>query len=139
MRYDFTLVGDVRTGKLIDDLVRLRDDRLRRDKVVNEIKEDEAELTRVVTQRLNHAGVTSMRGKRGVFTLTEDVIVPHVSDWGKFYQFMRTENALDLLQKRVAVGAFREYIESGEAVGVPLRIPGVRADKITKPSLTAVK
>ena len=138
MRYDFEANVETKTGKLIDDLVRLRDDRLRRSKVVDEIKEDEAQLTKVVEQRLDHAGVTSMRGKRGVFTLTE-IVVPHVSDWDKFYQFMRQEDALDLLQKRVAVGAFREYIGSGEAVGVPLRIPGVRADKINKPSLTAVK
>ncbi len=139
MRYDFELTGAAKTGKLIDDLVRLRDDRLRRDKVVNEIKEDEAQLTQVVTQRLNHAGVTSMRGKRGVFTLTEDVIVPHVSDWGKFHQFICDAAACDLLQKRVAVGAFREYIDDLDDDGNPKRIPGVRADKITKPSLTAVK
>ena len=138
MRYDFELTGAAQTGKLIDDLVRLRNDRLRRDKVVNEIKEDEAQLTKVVTQRLNHAGVTSMRGKRGVFSLAE-IVVPHVVDWDKFYQHMRTQNALDLLQKRVAVGAFREYIDDVDDDGKPKRIPGVRADTITKPSLTAVK
>ena len=138
MRYDFELTGAAQTGKLIDDLVRLRDDRLRRSKLVDGIKEDEAELTKVVAQRLNHAGVTSMRGKRGVFSLTE-VVVPHVSDWDKFYQFMREKNALDMLQKRVAVGSFREYIDDLDDDGKPLRIPGVRADTITKPSLTAVK
>ena len=138
MRYDFTVTGAAQTGKLIDDLVRLRNDRLRRDKVVNEIKEDEAQLTKVVVQRLNHAGVTSMRGKRGVFSLTE-IVVPHVSDWDKFYQFMRSADALDLLQKRVAVGAFREYIDDVDEGGQSKRIPGVRADTIVKPSLTAVK
>jgi len=138
MRYDFGLTGATKTGKLIDDLVRLRDDRLRRDKVVNEIKEDEAQLTQVVAQRLNHAGVTSMRGKRGVFSIGE-IVVPHVVDWGKFHQFMRTQNALDLLQKRVAVGAFREYIDDLDDDGNPKRIPGVRADKIIKTTLTAVK
>ena len=138
MRYDFEITGAAKTGKLIDDLVRLRDDRLRRSKVVDGIKEDEALLTKVVEQRLNHAGVTSMRGKRGVFTLTE-VVVPHVVDWGKFYQFMRQEDALDLLQKRVAVGSFREFIDEVDEGGQPKRIPGVRADKIVKPTLTAVK
>ena len=138
MRYDFELTGAAQTGKLIDDLVRLRADRLRRDKVVNEIKLDEALLTTVVTQRLNHAGVTSMRGKRGVFSLA-DVVVPHVSDWDKFYQWMRTEDTVDMLQKRVAVGAFREYIDDLDDDGKPKRIPGVRADKIVKPTLTAVK
>ena len=138
MRYDFTVTGAAQTGKLIDDLVRLRDDRLRRSKVVDGIKEDEAQLTKVLEQRLDHAGVTSMRGKRGVFTLSE-VVVPHVSDWDKFYQWMRRTDALDLLQKRVAVGAFREYIDDVDEDGKPLRIPGVRADTISKPSLTAVK
>lgn len=138
MRYDFKLTGAAQTGKLIDDLVRLRADRTRRTKVVDEIKEDEALLTKVVVHRLQHAGVTSMRGKRGVFSLTE-IVVPHVSDWGKFYQFMRKEDSLDLLQKRVAVGSFREYIDATDEFGKALRIPGVRADKIVKPTLTAVK
>ncbi len=138
MRYDFSVTGAAQTGKLIDDLVRLRRDRLKREKVVNEIKEDEAQLTKVVEQRLNHAGVFSMRGKRGVFTLAP-VVVAHVSDWPKFYQFMRDEDALDLLQKRVAVGAFREYIDDLDDDGNAKRIPGVRADKIIKPTLTEVK
>ena len=138
MRYDFSVTGAAKTGKLIDDLLRLRSDRLRRDKVVDEIKEDEAQLAKVIEQRLNHAGVVSMRGKRGSFTLSE-VVVPHVVNWDKFYQFMRDQNALDLLQKRVAVGAFREYIDEVDADGMPLRIPGVRADKIIKPTLTEVK
>ena len=138
MRYDFEITGAAKTGKLIDDLVRLRDDRLRRDKVIAGIKEDERLLNKVVEERLNHAGVTSMRGKRGVFTLTE-IVVPHVSDWGKFHQWMRRADALDLLQKRVAVGAFREYIDEVDEGGQSKRIPGVRADTIIKPSLTAVK
>jgi len=138
MRYDFELTGAAQTGRLIDDLVRLRKDRLKRAKVVDEIKEDEAQLSKVIEQRLNHAGVFSMRGKRGIFTLTE-VLVPHVSDWNKFHQFMRRTDALDLLQKRVAVGAFREFIDDVDEDGKPQRIPGVRADKIIKPTLTEVK
>ena len=138
MRYDFELTGAAQTGGLIDDLVRLRRDRMKRAKVVDEIKEDEAQLTKVVEQRLQHAGVTSMRGKRGSFTLTE-VVVPHVVDWDKLYQFMAEVSAFDLLQKQVAVGAFREFIDDVDENGKPLRIPGVRADKIIKPTLTEVK
>lgn len=137
MRYNFKASKNAKTGRLIDDLVLLRNDRLRRAKVVDEIKEDERLLSKVVEQRLNELGLVSGRGKRGVFTLTE-MQVPHVSDWGKFYEFMRDEDALDLLQKRVAVGAFLEYVED-LVDGKPRRIPGVRVDKITKPKLTAVK
>lgn len=137
MRYNFDTSKSVKTGRLIDDLVLLRNDRLRRERVVDEIKEDERLLGKVVEERLNAAGVSSMRGKRGVFTLKE-MRVPHVVDWGKFYQFMREEDAIDLLQKRVAVGAFKEYVDD-LVDGVERRVPGVRVDKITKSSLTAVK
>ena len=138
MRYNFKAGEDATTGRLIDDLVLLRNDRLRRVKVVDEIKEDERLLSKVVESRLNLAGLDAGRGKRGVFTLTPKM-VPHVVDWIKFYQFMREEDALDLLQKRVAVGAFAEYIDDlvdGKQRRVP---PGVRVDKIIKPKLTAVK
>ena len=139
MRYDFEITAAAQTGRLIDDLIRLRRDRMKRAKVVDEIKKDEKQLTQVIEQRLTHAGVVSMRGRRGSFTLTP-VIVPHVVDWDKFYQFMRAEDALDLLQKRVAVSAFREYIDEIDSeTGKPMRIPGVRADKIIKPTLTEVK
>ena len=138
MRYDFENTGASTTGRLIDDLLTLRNDRLRRSKVVDEIKEDETQLAKVIEQRLDREELTTMAGKRASFKLKE-VVVPTVVDWGKFHQFMRTQNALDMLQRRVAVSAYCEYIDDLDDDDKPLRVPGVRSDKITKYTLTAVK
>ncbi len=138
MRYDFEATGKYKTGRLIDDLLTLRNDRQRRDTVVNEIKEDEAQLAKIVERRLGDEGVVSMAGKRASYKLKE-VVVPTVVDWGKFHQFIRKKDALDMLQRRVAVSAYCEYIDDVDDDDNPLRVPGVRSDKITKYTLTAVK
>ena len=138
MRYDFENTGASKTGRLIDDLLTLRNDRLRRSKVVDEIKEDEAQLAKIIERRLGDEDVVTMAGKRASFKLKE-VVVPTVVDWGKFHQFMRDQNALDMLQRRVAVSAYCEYIDDLDDDDKPLRVPGVRSDKITKYTLTAVK
>ena len=47
--------------------------------------------------------------------------VPQVADWGALDNYIRKTGALDLLQRRVSVSAWRERLEAGKAV------PGVDA------------
>jgi hypothetical protein len=73
-----------------------------------------------------HAGTATYKGNRGIVSLTE-AEVPSVKDWNKFNKYVMKHKALDLLQRRVSVTAWRDRLEAGE------NIPGV--DKFVKYSL----
>jgi hypothetical protein len=77
-------------------------------------------------------GMKAISSKLGTASITEE-IVPHVDDWDQVWEYMKENDALHLVQKRVATGAFRELIESGQEV------PGMRPVPKIDISLTAAR
>lgn len=99
-------LNDVR--KLISGLnEQLTDLKSRRDKLEQQLLDmlDDQELTRVAA---------------GKFTvsITENV-VPTVDDWDSFYQFMKDEDALFMLQRRPSPPAYREMLEARDGEEIP--------------------
>lgn len=48
--------------------------------------------------------------------LVSETIVPTVNDWDAFYNFIRENDAMHLLQRRVTSTSYREYIDAGQEV-----------------------
>jgi len=60
-------------------------------------------------------GVTSFKGKHGTAFLTTTDYA-NVADWDAVLEFVRTNEAFDMLEKRVSKIAVRGYIERNKSV-----------------------
>ena len=58
------------------------------------------------------------------------------SDWGNFRDFIRNNDAIELLQQRIHQSNFKEFLSSREEEGLPPGISSMREFSITvrKPS-----
>lgn len=114
-------------GALADELYKVKAERLAAQKIVDELKARESELTSEAISRLSAGEMSGVSGKvaRVSVVLCE---VPQVNDWDKFYEFVMKKKAMHLLQKRLSVVAVEEYMAAG-------KVPGVDMFKYKKVSL----
>ena len=115
-------------GKQIDQLYKLQQKRLAAQRKVDEIKRDEVALDAEIRTALLDARLTAAKGKTASFSVTTETIA-QVDDWSAFHQWIADHDAFDLLQRRVAHGAYRELLESGAAPD------GAHPEKILKSSI----
>lgn len=109
------------TGDIVRRMREVRDERRRiseRDKeLVTEWRDLESKLLlRLDDQDMEKATVTGV-GTASITTKT----LPQVVDWDAFYAYMQENDALYLLQRRVATSAWNELRNSNVAV------PGIEA------------
>ena len=102
-------------GAMIDELKAID---LQRKALANQDKvlADQYKLLEAqVMRRLDEEETTMSRGKRASATITETTVA-QVKDWDSFYEFVTENDALFLLQRRVANAAYRDLIDAGETV-----------------------
>lgn len=102
-------------GSKIDELNELRE---RKRELVAELKEVEeryAALEAEIMSDLDSMGIDLARGSTARVSISETT-VPTVEDWDAFYEYVKSQDALYLLERRVAARAWRELYESGELV-----------------------
>ena len=115
---------------LVDAYIAKRDERLKLDKEAAALKEHEDDLHKVIIAKLREQGATAYGGLRGVVKMHENV-EPNVEDWPQTYEYIKANDAWELLHKRITVTAVKERWDAGEAV------PGV--GRVTKYKLTVSK
>lgn len=91
-----------------------------------------------VKERADEQGVTSFKSEWGTAFLTTTDYAS-VSDWDAMLQFVRDNEAYDMLEKRVSKTAVRGYIEANKSVPpgvnygtkleVNIRKPGAKAEE----------
>ncbi len=94
-------------------------------KVVEVLKADEREKEAALLGRLNDEGLSSATGTLGTVSVRE-ALEPAPEDWPAFYSWMEKTRSWEMLQKRIAVLAWRERVENGE------QVPGIGQIKIRK-------
>lgn len=117
-------------GSEIDKLIRLRQKRMAAQKKADEIKKEESLLTESLIEICAKQKIEKASGKLGTFSI-KMAPFPVVKDWNEFYAYVRKQDAFELLQKRVGVGAWRERVEAGK---VP---SGTEVSEIWTSTLTA--
>lgn len=115
-------------GKRIDQLYKLQQKRLAAQRKVDEIKRQETALDAEIRTTLLDARLTAAKGKSASFSVSTE-IVAQVDDWSAFHEWIAEHGAFDLLQHRVANGAYRDVLASGATPA------GTRAEKILKSSI----
>ena len=96
--------------------------RLQKEKIEGEVKVQVAEikakmekLEAWIKEQADAQGVTSFKTKHGTAFLTTTDYA-NVADWDAILDFIRTQEAFDMLEKRISKIAVRGYIEANKAV-----------------------
>ena len=113
------------TDQLVETFITLRNER---DRMRNEweaqdakIKEEMTVLEQALLSICNEANATSIKTDKGtvIRKLNERFFC---SDWDNFREYVLEHQALELLERRIHQGNFKEFIAEREAEGLP---PGV--------------
>jgi translation elongation factor EF-Ts len=107
----------------VDDVIatyiKLRD---KKQQIDNEAKERTRELTEKMLkleawlrEQADTQGVTSFKTRHGTAFLTT-VDYAHVAEWDSVIDFIKANNAFDMLEKRISKTAVRSYIEMHKSV-----------------------
>ena len=113
------------TDQLVETFITLRNER---DRMRNEweaqdvkIKEEMTVLEQALLSICNEANATSIKTDKGtvIRKLNERFFC---SDWDNFRDYVLEHQALELLERRIHQGNFKEFIAEREAEGLP---PGV--------------
>lgn len=100
---------------------------------VGTIKQSMSQLEAWLKLKADEDGVTSFKTEKGTAFLTTTDFAG-VDDWAAVLQFIREEDAYDMLEKRVSKAAVRGYIESNKAVPPGIKY-GTKLDiNIRKPT-----
>ena len=103
---------------------------------VSEIKTKMEKLEAWIKEQADLQGVTSFKTKHGTAFLTTTDYA-NVADWDAMIQFIKENEAYDMLEKRVSKVAVRGYIEKTKAVPPGVNY-GTRLDvNIRKPTASA--
>lgn len=115
------------TGKLVDEYILKREERLKADKKAADLKSEENKLKGQLIDIAIKAKVKSIGGSIGQVNYDRED-VPTVADWDKLYQYIWEKRAFDLLHKALTAKAVQERWED------KIVVPGVTtfpADKLT--------
>jgi hypothetical protein len=82
---------------------------------VSAIKAKMEKLEAWIKEQADVQGVTSFKTKHGTAFLTTTDYA-NVADWDAVLDFIRTQEAFDMLEKRISKIAVRGYIEANKAV-----------------------
>ena len=104
------------------------------DAQIEAIKEQQQAVKNEIKDRMRDTGVKSLRTDHGTVSLMEKTRY-YTTDWDSFKKFMVEQDALDLLEKRIAQGNMKLFLEENPGV-VP---PGLNSDtefeiSVRKPS-----
>jgi hypothetical protein len=124
-------MSDIKVGDLIEQAHSLREQIRADEKALNVLKEDLKQLSLDIMSKMDEVGVDRLGGRSANVSIAEQE-VPTVKDWDAVYDFIKSQDAFYLLQKRMSAAAFRELMAMGTT------IPGVEVYKDRKLNLRAI-
>lgn len=109
-------------AKLVEVFLKIRERRseLKREFEAQDekLKADQAKLEAAMLQHLNAAGLDSARTAQGTFYKQES-LKPSASDWVAVYDFIKDNDAFDMLERRIKKDFVKDYMEMNEGVPPP--------------------
>jgi hypothetical protein len=103
---------------MADTYQEVRDQRLELQRQTDKLKEREDELKATLLATLQEQGVGGVSGKRYRVEV-KLTVVPVVTNWPEVYEYIKANDAFDILQTRLSAPAIRERQVDGE------KIPGI--------------
>ena len=109
----------------------IRELRLAMEKEIEPFKAREAEVREFIIENLSKGADTGVAGKRYRAQIVSMLKV-NVIDWGVVYAWIRKNDRFDMLQKRLADTAVKDWMEQEDRV-----LPGT--EKLTVPEVSITK
>lgn len=82
------------------------------------LKSQQKQLEAVMLKHLNDHNIDSTRTDAGTF-YRQEAIKPSCSDWGALWDWMKEEDALDAMEKRVKATFIKEYMDEHDGALPP--------------------
>lgn len=119
-------------GVLADAFKAVDAERLAADKVAETLKAEATLIKLCLINAMKAADVKAIGGQTFSTALTQ-VDKPTVKDWPKFYEYIKANDAFELLERRVGSSAVEERWNDG------VEVPGVDRFPVDKLSFTKLK
>ncbi len=123
-------------NKVIDTYLKLRGEKetleSKTKEKVKSIKEQMAKLEAYIKEQADEQGVDSFKTGNGTAFLTTTDFA-QVADWDAVLEFIKDNDAFDLLEKRVSKTAVRGYIEADKSVPSGINYGTRIDDNVRKP------
>jgi regulator of replication initiation timing len=116
-------------GGLIDQLYAMREQRLKLQREVDDLKREENNVKEQVRLELENTGLAKASGKLATASQTFTV-TPHIVDWEEVYKFVKHMDRFDLLHRRISAPAWRDLLQEG------ILVNGTEAVEVWDLSLT---
>jgi hypothetical protein len=113
----------------VDGFVQIRAERLAADKVAATLKSEEHKLQEMILAAMIDTDMNAVGGTEKLVKRQKSVGVT-VDDWDAVTRYICETGNTQILQKRIAVGNYKELIEEGE------RIDGVHEIELNKLSVS---
>ena len=108
---DISDLSDQRIEKLMRAELNMRTKISELEKEISDIKVQREKVQAALNDICRELNVTSI--KTPVGTVIRSVRTKFwTDDWGSMYEFMRDNNAIDLLEKRICQGNMKEFLEA---------------------------
>jgi hypothetical protein len=120
----------MKLGEMIDRMYEIKLEKAELNKLVQALTDESDKIQAEVLARLQEEEMDSAKSKRASATVSKS-IVPSVTDWDAFGNYIISTGDLFLLEKRPSVTAYRDLLQAGES------IPGV--EPFTKVTLALRK
>lgn len=122
--------------KLVDVYIKLRDRRAARTSQYEKEDKTDKEKMEVVEaallKRAEEEGVTGFKTEHGT-TYVDVKYLCSGADWGAFYNWMKENDALDMLERRIKSTSIKTYMEENEGAIPPgVNVMSVRQMKVRR-------
>jgi hypothetical protein len=117
---------------LANNYIAARAERLRLDKIVEEMKAREETLKDAIVAKMREQGMTAIGAENGLVKMSE-LVEPVATDWTAVWTHVQQTGHFDLLHKRLANLAVKARWENGE------EIPGVTSQTVFKLTVSKAK
>lgn len=102
-------------GDMIDRHNELRNEKRRLNEQLKQVNEDIFHSEAAVLEALDAAGLEHAKIDGVSVSVTEQTM-PNVTDWDQLYDFIRQNDAMYMLQRRVSTGPYREMLQMEQEV-----------------------
>ena len=120
-------------GMLADEFWVVKQKRLAADKVAKELKANESACEAKLIEQMLRQTISAVGGGDVIFTMGAPTQEPVVTDWQEFWQYIKKEDDISLVEKRPGRAAIKERWETGA------QIPGVGKFPVYKLNKQGVK
>jgi len=117
---------------LANNYISARAERLKLEKVVEEMKGREETLKDAIVAKMREEGMTAIGAENGLVKMSE-LVEPVAQDWPTVWEYIRETGHFDLLHKRLANLAVKARWDVGEP------IPGVGQQVVFKLTVSKAK